>query len=107
MNSIASYQDYVEELQRSEWLLVYFTASWCGPCASFAPIMEKVSDGFNKILSTVKVDTGSVPEIAGLYELRSVPTLLLIHKGKVIEGTVGVQSYMQVSSWLSRHILII
>ena len=106
MKVVTHDQEYKQEIEQHQWLLVYFTASWCGPCSSFSPVMEKVSVAFESILKSIKVDVEDIPEVAGAMEIRSVPSLLLLKNGKPVEGTVGAQSFEQVSNWLMRHLLV-
>lgn len=86
--------------------LVYFTGSWCEPCSRFSPVVKRVSDAFNNLIHTIKVDVDKFPDAVGEFNIRSVPTLLLFINGKPVEGMVGVQSYEQVSNWLMRHLLV-
>lgn len=106
MKVVTSHQDYKQEVEQHRWLLVYFTASWCGPCSSFSPVMDKVSGAFESILTSIKVDVEDVPEAAGEMEIRSVPSLLLFEHGKPVEGIVGAQSFEKVSDWLMSHLLV-
>lgn len=105
MKTVTDHTAFHQAVSQSTSQLVYFTGSWCGPCSSFSPIVNQVSDAFSSLVRTIKVDVDEVPEAAGEFEIRSVPTLLLFRHGKPVEGIVGVQSYEQVSNWLMRHLL--
>lgn len=106
MKVVSNSKDYRYEVKQHKWLLVYFTASWCKPCSSFSPVMEKVTEAFESILKSIKVDVEDIPEVAGEMQIRSVPSLLLLNNGKPVEGIVGNQSYEQVSKWLMGHLLV-
>lgn len=106
MNELKSYEEFNESVNSHNWLLVYVSANWCKPCSGFSPIVEKISNIYSKLLGTVKIDVEKVPEVAGEYDLKSVPTLLLFHKGRVVEGVVGVQSSGQITQWLSQKVLV-
>jgi thioredoxin len=59
----------------NEIVLIDFWAAWCGPCRSFAPTYEKVSEDFPNI-AFAKVDTEAEQELAGQFQIRSIPTLV-------------------------------
>ena len=64
-------------------VLVDFWAEWCGPCKAIAPALDELSGELAGKLKIVKVDVDSNPELAGQYNVRSIPTLLLIKGGTV------------------------
>ncbi|MDQ3150331.1 MAG: thioredoxin [Actinomycetota bacterium] len=65
-----------------------FWASWCGPCRSFAPVFEKVSEQHPDIVFG-KVDTEDQPEVAAGFEVRSIPTVVVIRDGVVLYAEPG------------------
>ncbi|WP_158527217.1 thioredoxin [Pelagibaculum spongiae] len=88
----------------SDWVLVDFWATWCGPCQSMLPVFDKIADSFNSQLSAVKVDVDQLQSFAVSHGVRGVPTLMLFHKGKPVDRLVGAQPEGQVSKWLSGHL---
>ncbi len=66
--------------ENNDILIVDFWASWCGPCMSFMPVFEKVSDDYPEIIFG-KVDTEVEQELASHFSIRSIPTLLVIREG--------------------------
>ena len=64
----------------NEIVIVDFWASWCGPCMSFLPIYEKVSEDFPEIVFG-KVDTEIEQELSAHFSIRSIPTLMVIRDG--------------------------
>lgn len=60
----------------NDTVLVDFWAEWCGPCRSFAPVYEKLSDE-NPDIVFAKVNTEEEQELAGYFEIRSIPTLMI------------------------------
>ena len=73
--------------------LIYFTASWCGPCRQLGPIMGEVSQQ----ASVQKVDVDSNPDLAQKYGIRNVPTVILTVNGKEVARKVGLnpkQAYL-------------
>jgi thioredoxin 1 len=57
-------------------VLVDFWAEWCGPCKSFAPVYEKVSEQYPDAVFA-KVDTEAEPELSQYFQIRSIPTLMI------------------------------
>ena len=68
--------------------ILYFTASWCGPCKALAPRMEKLSSQINY----QKIDIDSNQDLSMKYGIRSVPSLVLVDEnGNEINRIVGAQ----------------
>jgi thioredoxin 1 len=69
---------------------IYFSAPWCGPCKTLSPIMDQVAqDG----ISLQKVNVDNEPEISQQYNIRNIPTVVLVNaSGTEVTRTVGVQS---------------
>lgn len=68
-----TFEDVVLE---NDMVLVDFWAEWCGPCRFFAPVYEKVSADYPDVVFG-KVDTEAEPELAGSFNIRSIPTLMI------------------------------
>ena len=66
---------------------LYFSASWCGPCRTLGPIMNNVSQQ----IPVQKVDVDSEFELASQYNVRNVPTVVLLDNGQEVKRFVGVQ----------------
>ncbi|HEX8822277.1 MAG TPA: thioredoxin [Archangium sp.] len=63
-------------------------AAWCGPCRSFAPIYEKASEA-HKDVTFGKVDTDAQPELSGMFQIRSIPTLMIFRDGILLFEQAG------------------
>jgi thioredoxin 1 len=70
-------------------VFIDFWASWCGPCRSFAPIYEEASDRHPDVVFA-KVDTDANQELAGVFGIRSIPTLMIMRDGIVLFSQPGV-----------------
>ena len=68
-------ESFEQTVLDNDIVLVDFWASWCGPCRSFAPVYEKVSETHPNIVFG-KVDTEAEQELAGFFNIRSIPTLM-------------------------------
>ena len=69
-------------------VLIDFWASWCGPCRTFAPVYENVSEA-NSDIVFAKVDTEDQPALAGAFQISSIPTLMAIREGVVLYSQAG------------------
>lgn len=70
-------------------IIVDFFASWCGPCKMLAPVLEKVKEKFEGSLEIIKVDIDKSPDLAGKYNVMSVPTLMFFSSGELVRREVG------------------
>jgi thioredoxin len=70
-------------------LLVDFWASWCGPCRAIAPVLDSlVADSAGRV-KLAKVSVDDEPALAARYEIRSIPTILLVKDGRIVDRVVG------------------
>ena len=78
--------DFEKEVQ-GDLVIVDFYADWCGPCQMLAPVLEQL-DGEIPV-KIVKINTDFVPEIARMFRVMSIPTLLLFKNGKFVKRDMG------------------
>lgn len=80
---VHSTEDFAELLRDSPTpVLVDFWADWCGPCRMVAPELEKIARQKGDSVVVAKVDTDALPAVAGRFEIRSIPTLILFRRGR-------------------------
>lgn len=82
-------------------VLVDFYADWCGPCQRIAPVLERVAEDLTEG-RIVKVNVDQSPQVASRYDIQSIPTLLVLVDGKVVERTMGLQSENEIRQLLQQ-----
>ena len=84
-----------EVLQSSQVVMVDFWAVWCGPCQMVAPIVEELAQEYAGRLKVMKLNTDEAPEVAGRYQIMSIPTILFFKDGQAVEKLVGARPKQQ------------
>ena len=83
----------ISSLEEDSYHLLYFTASWCGPCKRIYPMIERLSDGFDeddgKNIKIYKVDIDQNDELSEKLKIKSVPTFFLYKQKEYISQCGG------------------
>jgi len=85
-------------------VLVDFWASWCEPCKTLGPMLEKLAAEYHGAFRLGKVDVDTQQELAGMFGIRSIPTVVLVKDGQVLDGFTGALPEGQLREFLSRHV---
>ena len=81
-------------------VLVDVWAPWCGPCRMVSPALERLAEELAGSLKLVKVNADDNPEVSSRFEVRSIPTLVLLDHGAVVDKQIGALPEHQLRSWL-------
>lgn len=84
-------------------VLVDFWATWCGPCKTLGPILEKLAGEYNGAFVLAKVDVDKEQQIAAAFQIRSVPTVFLVKGGQLVDGFPGALPEGQLREFLASH----
>lgn len=84
-------------------VLVDFFATWCGPCKMMSPVLEDVKKQVGDDATIVKIDVDRNQELASMYGIQSVPTLLLFKKGECVWRASGVQREADLVALLQQY----
>jgi putative thioredoxin len=94
----------VVEASKTIPVLVDFWAPWCGPCRTLMPLLDRIADEYEGRFILAKVNTEEQPQLASHFQIRSIPTVLLIHQGEVADQFVGLQPEAAIKALLDRYV---
>ena len=84
-----------EVIQSPGVVMVDFWAVWCGPCQMVAPIVDEIATEYAGKLKVLKLNTDENPEVAGRYQIMSIPTILFFKNGQPVEKLIGYRPKKQ------------
>jgi len=98
-----TFQKEVIEKSASVPVLVDFWASWCGPCHTLSPILEKLADENCGAFILAKVDTEANPDLAMQFRVQSIPNVMLFQEGRVVDQFVGAYPESSIREFLNPY----
>lgn len=97
----ANFQEKV--LSSDKLAMVDFWAEWCGPCRAIGPVVEELSKEYEGKVNIGKVDVDKNPELSVQYGITSIPAILFVKGGKVVDKLVGSQPKANFVKKLQAH----
>ncbi|MBD1938254.1 MULTISPECIES: thioredoxin family protein [unclassified Microcoleus] len=107
MSSLISISDAefeTEVLQSTTPVLVYFWASWCGPCRLVSPSVDWAANNYSDRLKVVKMEVDPNPATVKQYKVEGIPALRLFNGTEVIESYEGAISQQKLAGLLDAHL---
>ncbi|RZA18588.1 MAG: thioredoxin [Lysobacteraceae bacterium] len=99
----ATFEDAVIRKSLEIPVLVDFWATWCGPCKTLGPLLEKLAGDYNGAFLLAKVDVDQEQELSAAFQIRSVPTVMLVKDGQLVDGFPGALPEGQLREFLTHH----
>jgi thioredoxin 2 len=94
---------FAQDVERTpQPVLVDAWAPWCGPCHMIAPVIDQLATELAGRVRVVKLNVDDNPRIAARFDLRSIPTLLVLRDGREVDRLVGVQPKQEIARRLER-----
>jgi thioredoxin len=93
--------DFEETITSNDIVIIDFWAPWCGPCRSFAPIFEKVSENHPDIVFA-KVNTEEEQQLAAHFQIRSIPTLMIFREQVILFAEAGMLQESQLEQVIAK-----
>jgi thioredoxin 1 len=85
-------------------VLVDFWAAWCGPCKIIAPYLDQLAGELEGRATFAKVNVDENGDLSARFGIRSIPTLVVLKEGRVVDQTIGALPKDQIRSFLQKHI---
>jgi thioredoxin 1 len=91
-------------LSSDKLTVIDFWAEWCGPCRAIGPVIEELSKEYAGKVNVGKVNVDNNPQLSINYGITSIPAILFIKEGKVVDKLVGAQPKMNFVKKIEAHI---
>ena len=87
-------------------VIVDFYADWCGPCKQLTPALEKLVNAADGAVRLAKVNVDALPELAQALQVKSLPTVMAVHKGKLVDSFQGALADAQLKAWVDKVVAL-
>lgn len=94
--------DFNNQIQGDELVLVDFWASWCGPCKMLGPVFEEISNEVSGV-KFVKVNVDENPATARAYQVASIPTIIALKNGKIVDTSIGFRPKEDLLAFINKN----
>jgi thioredoxin 1 len=96
--------NFASEVAKYPIMLVDFWAPWCGPCRMVGPIVEQLAKEYSGRVAFGKLNVDDNQKVAGSFGIQSIPTMMILKAGKVVDMMVGALPKAQIETKLKQHI---
>ena len=96
--------EFEQLIADNKFVVVDYTASWCGPCRMIAPLIDRLAVEYGNSVSVVKIDIEKNQDNAKKYEIKDIPAVLVFRDGEVVEKLLGLQTYENFSNILEAQL---
>ena len=102
--AVGKFKKDVVEPSMTQLVVLDFWAEWCGPCKMMAPAFKQAAATLEPRVRLAKVDTEAAPGVAGRYQIRSIPTLILFRGGREVARQAGAMSAADIVRWTQANL---
>ncbi len=89
MTQMISKEAYDKLIAEGMPMIIDFSATWCGPCKKLSPIIDEIATEYAGKINVCKCDVDDNEELASMYGVRNIPTVIFIKNGQEVDRTVG------------------
>ncbi len=95
--------NFEAEVLRSDLpVLLDFWAVWCPPCKMLSPVIQEIADEYEGRAKVGKINVDEEPELAAMFRVENIPTVVVMRDGKMAESAVGYRPKEQITAMLER-----
>ena len=96
--------DKWSEVEAQDVAVVDFNATWCGPCKMMAPVLEELSADYDGKVAFYAIDVDENPDLAQKFSVMSIPNLVLLKKGELVDSSVGFVPKEGLKGWIDKNL---
>ncbi len=97
-------QEFETKVVNDDVAVIDFSATWCGPCRMLAPVLEEISEQLDGKAKFYNVDVDENPSLAAGFSISSIPNVVILKKGKVVDQSLGFRPGPQIKSWIEGNL---
>lgn len=100
--TVGTSENFDALLNAGKPVFVDFWASWCGPCRMVSPFVEQLAEQYGDQVTFVKVDVDEEPGLAQRFRVASIPNLVLLKDGEIVDQSAGARPKAQLEAFLKQ-----